>query len=310
MYEIRLARARAVSGSPAGLAVSVYPGDYKQYILAWQFVLKHTAWHTLNGETLTDDCAVFSEQPVDSRQERECASGCERKLSSGAAEDSPAGGRGRDDLRAAGGRSVRPRHTKAVCVHCWILSTFSNAYTYISIYVHIYVYLAFAPSHLAETWYSARKHLLQQKKTTHGYYTTFGAYRSIRGFPAYIYYNVTSLLWHWRLREIPLRFPEDKNRGAVLPRLVRGTERKKTVVRIRLIDDKFYWNMYNDAMTCEEFAQRLRYRFSLHALSFFVVVIDRAQRVLPGRRTVRKEKDNWIAFHSKQIKQFSVRACQ
>jgi len=94
---------------------------------------------------ITDDNAVFSEQSVDSRKDRECASGCERKLSSGAAEDSPAGGRGRDDLRAAGGRSVRPRHTKAVCVHCWILSTFSNVYMYIHIcmcvYIYIYIYI-------------------------------------------------------------------------------------------------------------------------------------------------------------------------
>lgn len=60
--------------------------------------------------------------------------------------------------------------------------------------MYVYVYPAFASSHLAETRYSVRKHLLQQKKTTRGYYTTFGAYRSTRGFPAYIYYNVTSLL--------------------------------------------------------------------------------------------------------------------
>ena len=45
-------------------------------------------------------------------------SGCEQEPSTGEAQDSPAEGRGRDDLRAAGGRSVRPRHTKAVCVHC------------------------------------------------------------------------------------------------------------------------------------------------------------------------------------------------
>lgn len=82
--------------------------------------------------------------------------------------------------------------------------------------------------------------------------------------------------WHWRLREIPLRFPQDKSRDAFLSRLVRGTERKKTVVRVRLIDDKFYWNVYNDAMTCEEFAQH--FTVSLHAL-FFVVVIDCVQRV-------------------------------
>ena len=53
-----------------------------------------------------------------SLRNRKCASGCEEAELSGEAEDSPVGGRGRDDLRAAGGWSDRLRHTKAVCVHC------------------------------------------------------------------------------------------------------------------------------------------------------------------------------------------------
>lgn len=96
--------------------------------------------------------------------------------------------------------------------------------------------------------------------------------------------------WHWRLREIPLRSPGGLK---VAMHFCHGqfaeTKRKKTVVRIRLIDDKFYWNMYNDAMTCEEFARRLRYRFftARCSLSLSSVALNGS---CPGDGRLEKEK--------------------
>lgn len=140
----------------ASLAISTPGCPEDSDIFAWQFVARRR-WTITNNNSI-----IFGAIPItDSRRDRECASGCERNQSSGAAEDFPAGGRGRDDLRSAGGRSLRPRHTKAVCVHCWILSTFSNA--------HIYILLS---HRLAEMRYWPRANICQQQtKTFRGYYT-------------------------------------------------------------------------------------------------------------------------------------------
>lgn len=224
----------------ASLAISTSgcPEDFG--ILAWQFVARRR-WTIANNNSI-----IFEAIPItDSRRDRECTSGCERNQSSGAAEDFPAGGRGSDDLRSAGGRSLRPRHTKAVCVHCWILSTFSNAHIYISL------------SHrLAEMrYYWPRANICQQQtKTFRRYYTALA--RVVPLSPAYIIALLRS--WRWRLREIASRFQKNENCYAFLSRQVRRTKWKKMIVRPTTSFTEtcimMQWHVKNP--------QRLRYRFS------------------------------------------------